>query len=710
MDTRNASKPLSRVTEEIIIDDHQFQDYPRPITQQLATQHQKQQAQQPEDPNGNEPYDSDVDQGGWCASSKATLQEGQILKSGNLMKKGERIKIWKKKWFVLRTSKLAYYKDNKVDYPNPIIEYELLRIIDIRDVHRAAEVLVKHKSHVFVILTPRRTFTVQAKNQLEMLEWIDTINRAKMQLEFSSSSDLDSFSGSSLQVAEQPNPLSQPQLSETPQQATDEVQESHSGSKSTQLAHRISRPALVKLGSGIALTRRHPASDNTNIADGTATSTAPVDSSYPKRQSKLTGKKKKNLPTPLFLTPPPSKQLHETNEILNTPTASPRRYSNTFLAPQRIEDLHLMSQGAQTLQKLSAAPDSASRTLPSPPPSVIMTSPGKVADSTSDPQTTVVPQTSGTAPSSPGYFSGGEEVFWTSAGEQNLSSGEDEIQEEDETDPRFLEAGRVASEANAPGSGVVSSEELGSKVIRQGYLLKLGNKYKTWRKKWFVLRGDKLTYYKNTKEYQPHGIIPLSTVIDCLQTDPISKSKLYCLRIVTAKRSFLCSAPDEDTLLQWLDALHVECDHVAKERDLELCNNSTTDLVEAASLTPPAALSTTIFNSALTVPILGMPKHPLSRSRSKSGELIASSGMGAVNYTSSLSSSIPLTFSTGHPSLGRSASQLRKMTGPDSAVSQQQQHQPPLPSLETFQLSTSTGLSIPSRSLPPAGTTVTFSA
>ncbi|KAG0302229.1 hypothetical protein BGZ97_002444, partial [Linnemannia gamsii] len=66
-------------------------------------------------------------------------------------------------------------------------------------------------------------------------------------------------------------------------------------------------------------------------------------------------------------------------------------------------------------------------------------------------------------------------------------------------------------------------------------------------------------------EYQPHGIIPLSTIIDCLQTDPVSKSKQYCLRIVTAKRSFVCCAPDEDTLLQWLDALHVECDRVALE-------------------------------------------------------------------------------------------------------------------------------------------------
>ncbi|KAG0088735.1 hypothetical protein BGZ92_005774, partial [Podila epicladia] len=514
--TRTTPKALPRVTEEVILDDNQYLDYPFPRTDLAITAN---------DP-ANEPYDSDVDQDqGWCASSKATLQEGQTLKSGYLMKKGERIK-----------------------------EYELLRIIDIRDVHRAAEVPVKHKPHVFVILTPRRTFTVQAKNETEMQEWISAINQAKIQLEFTSSSDLDSYSGSTLQLNEQ----------------------LANGSKDTggavelnpTLSGRLSRPGLAKLGSGIVLARRHhPITDKvpTDSTDasisssnkasrlkGKAISTSSTDNdnhTNANAKSKITNKKKKNLPAPLFLTPPPSKQLQETTEILNTPTASPRRCSNALLPLQRIEDM---------LANASTAPT----TLPSPPPSVITTAAAKM-DARSD------HGLPGTAPSSPGYYSGGEEVFWTTtATGEHVSSGEDEIQEEDENDPCFLEAGRVASEANAPGSGLVSAEELGSKVVRQGYLFKLGNKYKTWRKKWFVLRGDKLTYYKNTKEYQPHGIIPLSTVIDCLQTDPVSKSKQYCLRIVTTKRSFLCSAPDEDTLLQWLDALHVECDRVAREREL----------------------------------------------------------------------------------------------------------------------------------------------
>lgn len=37
-----------------------------------------------------------------------------VLKSGYLLKKGERRKNWKKRFFVLRPDRLCYYKDDKV--------------------------------------------------------------------------------------------------------------------------------------------------------------------------------------------------------------------------------------------------------------------------------------------------------------------------------------------------------------------------------------------------------------------------------------------------------------------------------------------------------------------------------------------------------------------------------------------------------------------
>jgi hypothetical protein len=51
------------------------------------------------------------------------LSENVTLKSGYLMKKGERRKAWKKRWFVLRGGQLAMYKTDKVrEWPRSLSE------------------------------------------------------------------------------------------------------------------------------------------------------------------------------------------------------------------------------------------------------------------------------------------------------------------------------------------------------------------------------------------------------------------------------------------------------------------------------------------------------------------------------------------------------------------------------------------------------------
>ncbi|KAI9473457.1 MAG: hypothetical protein EXX96DRAFT_578041 [Benjaminiella poitrasii] len=102
----------------------------------------------------------------------------------------------------------------------------------------------------------------------------------------------------------------------------------------------------------------------------------------------------------------------------------------------------------------------------------------------------------------------------------------------------------------------IQSEENRSKVLIEGYLLKLGRN-KGWRKRWFVLRTDTLAYYENDKEYAPHRIIPLQHIIDSLEIDPISKSKQNCFKIIIPKRSYVLCAPNEANLDAWLNALVV---------------------------------------------------------------------------------------------------------------------------------------------------------
>ncbi|KAF9908928.1 hypothetical protein BX616_011334 [Lobosporangium transversale] len=469
-----------------------------------------------------EQYDSDMEAELDMDQSQETLHEGQILKSGYLIKKGERIKIWKKKWFVLRTSKLAYYKDSK--------EYVLLRIIDIRDIHKAAEVMVKNKTGVFVILTPKRTFTVQADSVAEMEEWIQAINQAKMQYDLTSSSDIEL---------------------------------SHPGSNAQQEVQSSSAPQLGSKKSDALLSRRPPnpmsISDSGLLALGqTGRNLSPPSPLSRNPDQRLSGLSLGIMSQSAGQMPAIVSPGNNNSHVVNTGTSGRHLQPNS----NRTGDgLSLITSGTQAIRIGGlASPSSPAARQGHHDPNELP------ANSFSSNQSFIV---SPCTPNSPGFGSGGDQF---GMGDHNVSSEEEDVAD----DPTVLEAGRVAAAANAPGSGLVTGEQLESKVVRQGYLLKLGKTYKTWRKKWFVLRGDKLTYYKNAKEYQPLGIIPLSTIIDSLQTDPVSKHKQYCLRIVTSsKKSIVLCAPDEDTLLQWIDALHVECARVTREAKSEQNQHST---------------------------------------------------------------------------------------------------------------------------------------
>ncbi|KAK3810396.1 MAG: hypothetical protein J3R72DRAFT_463889 [Linnemannia gamsii] len=501
------SSALPRVTEEILneqdddnsnissnIDTPVFSS--RQISFQDTTASASGATAEPYDPY----YDSDAEAApfGWAGTglgagvSKDTLQEGQVIKAGYLMKKGERIKIWKKRWFVLRTSKFAYYKDDK--------EYELLRILDVRDVHRAAEVPSKHKSAVFMILTPRRTFTVQAKSVTEMQEWLQAINQAKVQSDFmASTSDLDSFAGSTVQLS---LGLATPTSPTSMQQQLPPIPTHTSLTSSQQSAHKAMARQSI---SDVILARRQPPHHHhgqLSLADQEL---------HEKREASSTRNKGKNVVRPLSVviatvTPsgtPLSTPLLANTSILDHP--APRRAGSRRANATAGEGLSLITttttNGTQAIQIAS----------PSSPrmENVHTHEPGLGSFSSGQSYNYVISGpgsgTGGTllagpmTPSSPGYNSGGE-FFWNTGNDPGFSSGDEECGDEECEDPAVVvEAGRVATEANAPGSGIVTGEQMESKVVRSGSLLKLGNKYKTWRKRWFVLRGDKLTYYKNHK-------------------------------------------------------------------------------------------------------------------------------------------------------------------------------------------------------------------
>lgn len=96
-------------------------------------------------------------------------------KSGWLVKEGNGIKTWKKRWFTLKGMNLHYSKDEKKHSKG-----QDQGIIDLED---AASIKAsnnkKKKNYCFEISTPDRTYFICASNNQEMQEWIDSCLNAK---------------------------------------------------------------------------------------------------------------------------------------------------------------------------------------------------------------------------------------------------------------------------------------------------------------------------------------------------------------------------------------------------------------------------------------------------------------------------------------------------------------------------------------------------
>ncbi|KIO34674.1 hypothetical protein M407DRAFT_16638 [Tulasnella calospora MUT 4182] len=130
-----------------------------------------------ERPGGSGEETDDDDDDDWNPMEGRSLEELNTLtdecaaKEGYLYKKGERRKTWKKRWFVLRQTQLSYYKTNK--------EYKLLRLLPMSEVHCVTPVTLKRHDHTFGIVTPARTYYVQAESAAEADSWVRALNDAK---------------------------------------------------------------------------------------------------------------------------------------------------------------------------------------------------------------------------------------------------------------------------------------------------------------------------------------------------------------------------------------------------------------------------------------------------------------------------------------------------------------------------------------------------
>ena len=94
------------------------------------------------------------------------------------------------------------------------------------------------------------------------------------------------------------------------------------------------------------------------------------------------------------------------------------------------------------------------------------------------------------------------------------------------------------------------------RVVYHGwvYLLKSKSGMRQWKKVWLVVRPKGMALYKNEDEYAALLVIAISNIIDAVEIDPISRSKPFCMQIISEERNYRLCALNEESLARCLGA------------------------------------------------------------------------------------------------------------------------------------------------------------
>ncbi|WWC70526.1 uncharacterized protein I206_104477 [Kwoniella pini CBS 10737] len=369
------------------------------------------------------------------------MEGERVVKSGYLWKKQERRKAWKKRWFVLRTGKLAYYKDEK--------EYSLKKVIDLHDVHTVAPVTVKKNPHSFGIVTPKRTFFAKASSQDDMEEWVRAINGVRRKLSEREEEERSKREkGEHHQQQQKSGSIAIPSRDRAPSEVFDTISPT-----STAGSYFVNRPSVGGTSNPQAIHAAGHVSP-TLASGGIIPPSSPMDTT-----NSLTSQMAKvNIQQSLPMRNPSTAASAPSSRSVSGPSVSARREPST---------------------------SSIGSTAPGPP----------------------VSSTSAERPTN-----------------LNLPVGSSQfvVSSEDEDDIDLAEQAQGQSGLqNLPATPIDPT-----KVILSTYLMKRskGRGRKVWRKRWFVLTSQGVTYTKSHMDTKALRFIPLTSILDALEVDASDQS------------------------------------------------------------------------------------------------------------------------------------------------------------------------------------------
>lgn len=133
---------------------------------------------------------------------------------------------------------------------------------------------------------------------------------------------------------------------------------------------------------------------------------------------------------------------------------------------------------------------------------------------------------------------------------------------------------RDSSTQPRPSTGPINRSQVNvdpldpDRVMWQGWLGFLRSKggVRKWKKTWAVLRPRNLILYKDDAESSVLFLVYLSSIVNVVDIDPMSRTRKHCLQIITDEKSYKFCAKDEEGLVQCLGAFK---SLLAKRRELE---------------------------------------------------------------------------------------------------------------------------------------------
>eukprot|EP01112_Ceratiomyxa_fruticulosa_P018548 TRINITY_DN594_c0_g1_i1.p1 TRINITY_DN594_c0_g1~~TRINITY_DN594_c0_g1_i1.p1 ORF type:complete len:439 (+),score=108.18 TRINITY_DN594_c0_g1_i1:321-1637(+) len=101
-------------------------------------------------------------------------------------------------------------------------------------------------------------------------------------------------------------------------------------------------------------------------------------------------------------------------------------------------------------------------------------------------------------------------------------------------------------------------------MSKEGYLTKEGGGFKSWKKRWFVLKAGKLSYFKGKGDTEVLGEISLATCGHIKVTDRKKKSNGF--EVATPSRTYYLCADNDQERDEWIRLLNDEKDNATGKR------------------------------------------------------------------------------------------------------------------------------------------------